>query len=88
MVNLLTLVAFLFAQPPAKDADIPAGPGKEIVTKRCGGCHGLDAITAESRTERDWRKKVDKMIDRGAEVTDEEYQPIIKYLVANFGKKD
>ena len=89
-MNLLLVFALLFFQAPAKkdDQEIPDGPGKELVTKKCGNCHGLDAITAESRTERDWRKQVNKMIDRGADISDDDYQPIIKYLMANFGKKE
>ncbi|MGA3188445.1 MAG: helix-hairpin-helix domain-containing protein [Bryobacteraceae bacterium] len=66
--------------------DLPAGPGKETVLKICRDCHDLDTITAENRTRENWKKTVDKMIDRGADGTNEEFEIVVNYLTKSFGK--
>src|ERR1700689_2234791 len=66
--------------------DLPDGPGKAEVLKLCRVCHDLDTITLENRTKDGWKKTVAKMVDRGAEGTDEQFELIVKYLTKNFGR--
>jgi competence protein ComEA len=66
--------------------DLPEGPGKAEVLKICRDCHDLDAITGENRTKEGWKKTIAKMVDRGAEGTDEQYEMIVTYLSKNFGR--
>jgi competence protein ComEA len=66
--------------------DLPNGPGKEEVLKLCRDCHELDIVTMENRTKDGWKKTVAKMVDRGAEGTDEQFDAIIAYLSKNFGR--
>jgi competence protein ComEA len=64
--------------------DLPDGPGKAEVLKVCRDCHDLDTITVENRTKDGWKKTVAKMVDRGAEGTDEEFEAVVNYLTKNF----
>jgi competence protein ComEA len=66
--------------------DLPDGPGKKEVLQICRDCHDLDTITVENRTKEAWKKTITKMVDRGAEGTDEQYDIIITYLTKNFGR--
>jgi competence protein ComEA len=77
---LFTLLLASLAQ------DLPEGPGKAEVLKICRDCHDLDTITIENRTKDGWKKTVAKMVDRGAEGTDEQFEAVVNYLTKNFGR--
>ena len=66
--------------------DLPDGPGKDPLMKICQDCHDLDTVTMDNRTKEGWKKTVAKMIDRGAEGTDEQFEAIVNYLAKNFGR--
>jgi competence protein ComEA len=66
--------------------DLPDGPGKDTLLKLCRDCHDLDTVTVENRTRDGWQKIMAKMIDRGADGTDEQFEAIVTYLTRNFGR--
>jgi competence protein ComEA len=66
--------------------ELPAGPGKAEVLKLCLDCHDQDTITVENRTKEGWKKTVAKMVERGAEGTDEQFDLVVNYLAKNFGR--
>ncbi len=66
--------------------DLPDGPGKETVLKLCQDCHDLGVVTMDNRTREGWQKTLEKMAERGAEGTDEQFETIIAYLTKNFGR--
>jgi len=66
--------------------ELPNGPGKAEVLKLCLDCHDQDTITVDNRTREAWKKTIAKMVDRGAEGTDEQFDAIIAYLTKNFGR--
>ena len=79
-------MAFLpaaFAQ--AGEAELPPGPGRELVAKICSGCHDFGTFTQNRFTKEKWRSTVDKMVARGAEGSDEELEQVVNYLAAHFG---
>ena len=44
-------------------ADLPDGPGKEVVAQECTKCHGVNNITNSwGFTEKDWRETFDSMV--------------------------
>jgi mono/diheme cytochrome c family protein len=77
----LTVVLALSGQD---GPDLPDGEGKDLVTDRCAGCHGLDRVAAYKGTEEDWGGVVYTMIGRGLVVTPEENEQIVAYLAKNF----
>jgi competence protein ComEA len=84
------------AQEPAPGAAAPApagqqmvlatGPGADAFQRVCVLCHTPDRIVSVRKTKVEWEEIIDKMITRGAQVTDDNYGPIEEYLLRNYGK--
>ncbi len=68
------------AEPP-----LPEGHGKDVVMRACVKCHNLKVITTKRASEEEWATSVDNMINRGAELSDDEADEVINYLSKNFG---
>jgi predicted phosphodiesterase len=64
--------------------ELPTGEGRDIVRKICIGCHDLDTATSRRQTLAGWKRTVEKMQERGAEGTDEQFESVINYLAKNF----
>jgi cytochrome c553 len=67
------------------DASLPDGKGKDVVVNACSSCHSLDRITALRLSEEGWRNTLRQMTENGASLNPEDINPILAYLVANFG---
>ncbi len=59
--------------------------GREAVGLACVQCHNLRGIQTQRKSAENWRDTVYSMIGRGALILPEEIEPLIMYLVANFG---
>jgi len=70
----------------ANGQSLPEGKGRAEFQRICGKCHGLEMVTKERQSADQWSATVDDMVGRGAEGTDDEFELIVKYLAANFGK--
>jgi hypothetical protein len=81
-----TTAGSLFLLIPAQTQELPAGDGKDLTEKACSTCHEINLVTAEKRSEAQWKAVVDDMVRRGADVSDAEKKTILAYLVRNFGK--
>ena len=80
------LTPFLFASAvPAQD--LPAGPGKDILTNVCTQCHTLNRVTEKKLAKDEWNDIVDRMAAKGAKASDEEFDTLVNYLTKNFGKE-
>jgi competence ComEA-like helix-hairpin-helix protein len=64
----------------------PEKKGQASVEKICAGCHEVDTVTAERRTQIGWQQSVADMVSRGAEGTDQEMAQVVAYLTKNYGK--
>lgn len=74
--------------PPAtKPVSLPNGPGKDLVEKNCGLCHGLDRVAAVKRSSTGWTDVLKRMAFYGAPVAGQDEKAIAAYLDANFGAK-
>jgi competence ComEA-like helix-hairpin-helix protein len=72
--------------PKQDDSALPDGPGKEIIKKSCSQCHNASVIvTKPGRTDDDWTDILNKMIGRGAVLSDEDGDTLLDYLSTNFG---
>jgi len=81
------ICAFVLAATKAfcADAALPDGKGKDAVVNACSSCHSLDRITALKLSEEGWRNTLRQMIENGASLNPDDINPILAYLVANFG---
>jgi cytochrome c5 len=62
----------------------PAGSGASIAIARCVSCHEADLIAPQRLSSAGWTREIDKMVRWGAQVTDEEREPLITYLATHF----
>ncbi len=58
--------------------------GKTLLETRCTVCHSLDRVQSKSGSADDWKSTVDKMIQNGAKISEEEAIVLVKYLAENY----
>jgi competence protein ComEA len=65
--------------------DAAKDPGAETFTATCSKCHTPERILAARRTRTQWEEVLDKMSKIGAQITDENYETIMDYLLRRHG---
>jgi competence ComEA-like helix-hairpin-helix protein len=60
-------------------------PERALYVRVCAECHDLDRTETLRRTRSEWTDTIFQMIDEGAEASEEEFQTILEFLVANYG---
>jgi competence protein ComEA len=88
--HLLTASALclcVFVAPAAVAADLPDGPGKDVIKRVCGVCHEAEIVAGQARTRAAWTKTIGDMVTLGAQGSDEDLDAILNYVVTNFPKK-
>ena len=83
MAGCLLCVTLLFC---ADTQSLPEGKGRAEFQRICGMCHGVEIVTKLKLSAEQWSGMVDDMVSRGAQGTDDEFDLIVTYLTANFGK--
>jgi cytochrome c5 len=73
----------MYAQSPANA--LPAGNGKDLVAVACTQCHGLKLSMSLRDGPVGWRRFVDDMILRGAQLNPQEADTVAQYLAKSFG---
>lgn len=79
----LVSTALLFTTARGADASTPS---TDLVREAkslqavCGHCHNLQIVTDTPRSLDDWRDTMQRMVDRGASGTDDQYDDILDYL--------
>jgi len=73
---------------PATSAAQPAAnlDGAALVGERCVGCHDLARVEALRKTEAEWATTVQRMVGKGARLTDVEQAAVVQYLAATYAK--
>lgn len=76
VLPLLAGASIAFAGPAYPDR-----PGKQIVEKVCGGCHGLRLMENMRKTPAAWKTSIDDMVTRGMKASDEDIETVTAYFV-------
>jgi competence ComEA-like helix-hairpin-helix protein len=71
----------------ADDSVLPDGKGRDAVENACTVCHTADRIMRQSLTTDQWRSEVRTMVENGASLNPDEWEPVVAYLTKNFGPK-
>jgi hypothetical protein len=58
--------------------------GEELLKRRCTECHGLNYITTESMDAEGWTSTVQRMLDKGAYLSEAEQKVLIEYLATTY----
>ncbi len=64
---------------------LPPGEGHDIVASACTQCHPLTVILALRDGPVGWKRHVDTMVIKGAQLTPHEADTLLAYLDTNFG---
>lgn len=56
-----------------------------ILQGRCTICHDLESVKASRKSESEWNTTIDRMVSKGAQVSAEEKEALVKHLTNNFG---
>jgi quinoprotein glucose dehydrogenase len=81
-------VRFLFTAALALAAELPDGPGKAEAVRLCGKCHSLDQAVSLRQGPTAWQESITKMVNLGAQGTNEDFTAILQYLVKFYGGAD
>jgi cytochrome c5 len=73
----------IYAQTPGNA--LPPGDGKEMLAVACTQCHGLKPIVMMHDGAAGWKRMVEDMIMRGAQLDAQESATVVQYLAKNFG---
>ena len=65
--------------------DAAKDPGAETFNAVCSKCHTPERILAARRTSTQWEEVLEKMTKIGAQITDENYETIMDYLLRRYG---
>ncbi|HEY6255506.1 MAG TPA: cytochrome c [Xanthobacteraceae bacterium] len=66
--------------------ELPAGPGREIVSHECQACHDLGMVLSAAGLSRaGWEATIEEMTSYGLHVTPEERMNILDYLSSFLG---
>jgi competence protein ComEA len=70
---------------------LPAGPviqsdrPTQAFEKVCHDCHEPDRIVETRRTRGGWEEIIEKMIEKGATGTDQDFDLVLEYLLGHYG---
>lgn len=80
---LLLILIAACAQQTTLETSTPDQDTRTLIVDRCSECHSVDLVfEADYTTEAEWSDVIDEMVDRGADVNQEEKEEMIDYLVA------
>ncbi|WP_293972859.1 PQQ-binding-like beta-propeller repeat protein [Sphingomonas sp.] len=72
------------AAASANPAEFAPGPMKAFADSHCTSCHVPAQVTSQRKTRADWAATVEKMVGFGARVPDDQFDPLVDYLAANY----
>lgn len=72
-------------EEPAEEEQAPSSEGATLLEERCTTCHGLDRVTQATKTREEWEQNVARMVDKGAELNEEEQAILVEYLTETYG---
>ena len=81
VVAVASIMAAIGAKAQDQD-DAPAAAFRRV----CSNCHDAERILATRRTRTQWEEVIEKMIDRGAEGTSDDFTTAEEYLMRVSGR--
>ena len=59
---------------------------QQVANRVCGGCHTPESVKGTRRSRSQWEETIEKMVERGAKMTDPEYEVVMRYLLSQAGR--
>jgi len=80
MIPAMFAVAWAVDGPKGSEQTADLAREAESLKAVCAKCHNLQMVTSTPRSYDAWHDTVQKMVDRGAKGTDDQYDDIMDYL--------
>lgn len=77
-------VAALIAGCAAEQKSVVAKP-ETLLDTRCAECHPLARVTSAKKDRAEWEATVERMIGKGARLSEDEKKVLVDYLAAKQG---
>src|SRR5712692_7864060 len=74
------------APPSSTSATATDDPAAAVFAQTCAKCHDGARITAMRRTSAEWEDIIKKMMEKGAQGTEKDFETIYDYLLRNYGR--
>jgi cytochrome c5 len=58
--------------------------GKSSLEERCTKCHDLERVERAKKTEEEWKATVERMVGKGAMLSQAEQELVIQYLAETY----
>jgi competence protein ComEA len=86
--GVLAALALVAIAAAGEAQDTPAAKASKVMfEKTCSACHTSESVASARRTRDQWQDVIEEMVSQqGAKIADEEYSPILEYLVSVYGK--
>jgi len=84
VTEVLPTEAPVVSEVPPTEA--PVLDGAALLESRCTVCHDLDRVKQAKKTQAQWESTVNRMIQKGAQLTDAEKAILLQYLAQTFGQ--
>jgi len=78
-------LAIAIAMPACAQGALPPGEGRDLLATACSQCHALNVIRSMRNGAEGWKRHVENMVTRGAQLNAREADMVVAYLAANFG---
>jgi len=85
LIAIRLMMALVSAASLASAAVLPDGPGKAETGRLCGKCHTLDQAISLRQGQAGWEETIAKMVNLGAQGSDEDFNTVLRYLVKYYG---
>ena len=73
-------------EAPATEEAPPTPDGKTLLQERCTRCHDLGRVERARKTEEEWKATVERMVGKGAQLSQADQELVIRYLAETYPK--
>jgi quinoprotein glucose dehydrogenase len=81
------VTALLLASGLCTAADLKDGTGKAETARLCTECHSIEQATSLRQGRAGWAETISKMVDLGAEGSDQDFAQVLNYLSRFYGPR-
>jgi hypothetical protein len=84
MLFVVLLVPLLVACDAQYAKELNGPDVETLARQRCSECHPLSRVTDARKAREGWQQTVERMVDHGARLNEEEQQAVVDYLSATY----